>query len=241
MDIETFRKRFVSYSDEELILMLTKNASKYNPDALVVAKEILTTRNIDIETIFKEEEENKLEVEINDDEDEIEIKYIQSLSSIDQIGYLSEKRVEFEENIEEIVERNNKHLTDEELIENFEKILDTIMKCCDFGDITDIHSKENYFITSNSIQKRNLKLSFLILIKVDFVNMIATRDFRKRSNKQFFFGLLLLTLGLIFTIGTGGNMVMYGAILSGLGLFLAGIKGKISVKKQLRELSEAYS
>ncbi|MBF7091712.1 hypothetical protein IUY40_09175 [Flavobacterium sp. ALJ2] len=241
MDIETFRKRFVSHSDEELVLMLTKNASKYNPDALVVAKEILIARNVDIKTIFKEEEESKLEVEMDEDEDEIERKYIQSLSSIDQIGYLSEKRAEFEENIEEIVESNNKNLTDEELIENFDKILDTIMKSGDFGDITDIHSRENYFITSNSIEKRHLKLSFIIMIKVDFVNMIATRHFRKRSNKQIFYGLLLLALGLIFTIGTGGNLIMYGAILSGLGLFLAGIKGKISVKRQLKELSEAYS
>lgn len=239
MDIETFRIRFVNHSDEELVLMLTKNASKYNPDALVVAREILVARNVDIENILKEEEESKPKVEF--DEDEIERRYIQNLSPIDQIGYLTEKRAEFEENIEEIVETHNKDLTDEELIENFDKILDAIMKMGDFGDITDNHSRENYFYTSNSINKRNLQLSFIIMIKVDFVNMIAMRDFRKKSNKRIFYGLLLLTLGLIFTIGTGGNMIMYGAILSGIGLFLGGIRGKISVKKQLNELSEAYS
>ncbi|MDX6182991.1 hypothetical protein SGQ44_11775 [Flavobacterium sp. Fl-77] len=239
MDIETFRKRFVHYSDEELILMLTKNASKYNPDALVVANEILIDRNVDIRTILKEEAESEPKIEL--DEDEIERSYIQSLSSIEQIEYLSEKRAEFEENIEEIVEKNNENLTDEELIQNFETILDTVMKTGDFGDITDIHSRENYFITSNIIEKRNLKLSYVIMIKVDFVNMIAMRDFRKRFNKQIFYGLLLLTLGLIFTIGTGGNIIMYGAILSGLGLLVAGIRGKIFIKKQFKELSEAYS
>lgn len=239
MDIETFRKRFVHHSDEELILMLTKNAGKYNPDALIVAEEILIDRNVDIETILKEEEESKPKLEL--DEDEIERRYIQSLSPIEQIGYLSEKRAEFEENIEEIVESNNNDLSDEELIQNFDTILDTIMKTGDFGDITDMHSRENYFITSNSIEKRNLKIPFLIMIKVDFVNMIATRDFRKRFNKQIFYGLLIFTLGLVFTIGTGGNIIMYGAILSGLGLLLAGIRGKVLVKKHLQELLEAYS
>ncbi|MWB93934.1 hypothetical protein GON26_06140 [Flavobacterium sp. GA093] len=239
MDIETFRKRFVSHSDEELILMLTKNATKYNPDALVVAKEILIDRKVDIETIFQEEEVSEPKFDL--DEEEIERRYIQSLSPIDQIGYLSEKRAELEENIEEIVATNNKDLSDEELIQNFDKILDAIMKAGDFGDITDIHSRENFFYTSNSIEKRNLKLSFIIMIKVDFVNMIATRDLRKRASKQIFYGLLLLTLGLIFTIGTGGNMIMYGAILSGFGLFVTGIRGKILVKRHLKELSEAYS
>jgi hypothetical protein len=42
MDKETFKKRFINHSDEDLILMATKNAEKYNPEAVLAAKEILS-------------------------------------------------------------------------------------------------------------------------------------------------------------------------------------------------------
>lgn len=239
MDTETFRKRFVNYSDKELILMSTKNAAKYNPDALMVAKQILINRKVDIETILKEEENSKPKVEL--DEEEIEKKYVQSLSQIEQIGYLSEKRIELEENIEEVVLTKIKNLKDEELVQNFEGILDSIIKAGDFGEITEIHSRENYFYTSNFIKRKNLKLSIIILMKVDFVSIIATRVIRKRAGKQILYGILLLILGLIFTIATEGNIIMYGAILLGFGLFVIGIKGKVFAKKYLNELSESYS
>ena len=119
MDIETFRKRFVNHSDEELILMLTKNAGKYNPDALTVAKEILIERNVDIETILKNE--NEYDEDLS--EEEIERRYIENLSPLEQIEYLSNVRVNFEDSIEEIVEENTRDLTDEELLLNFEEIL----------------------------------------------------------------------------------------------------------------------
>ncbi|RZJ48827.1 MAG: hypothetical protein EOO44_19515 [Flavobacterium sp.] len=236
MDIETFRKRFVEHSDEELILMVTKNASKYNPDAIIVAKEILTERNVDIETILSEENDKKA-----DNNTISEKEYIESLSPIDQIQYLSEKRVEFEENIEEIVAWNNADLTNEELLKNFDEILDTIMKTGSFGDLSDIHSKQNYYITSNILAQRNIEVPFLLNIKIDFVNMIATRDVRKKCNKYIFIGFILLFLGLTFTIGTGGNVIFYGAILSGLISIIAGIKGRMEIKRYYSDMIEAYS
>ncbi|KRB53618.1 hypothetical protein [Flavobacterium sp. Root186] len=236
MDIETFRKRFVKHSDEELIVMVTKNASKYNPDAILVAKEILTERNVDIETILNDENAKKV-----DNSFKTEKEYIESLSAIDQMQYLSEKRAEFEENIEEIVESNNADLTDEELLANFEEILDIVMKTGSFGDLSDIHSKENYYITSNIIAQRNIKTPFLLNIKIDFVNMIATRDVRKKCNKYIFFGFILIALGVIFTVGTEGNMIFYGAVLSGLGLLIAGIRGKMQIKRYYSDMMEAYS
>jgi hypothetical protein len=69
MDIETFRKRFVNHSDEELILMLTTNANKYNSDSLIVAREILIERNIDIEILLNNENDlTEEEIEIRDNE-----------------------------------------------------------------------------------------------------------------------------------------------------------------------------
>lgn len=226
MDKETFRKRYIDYSDEELILMLTKNAGKYNPDALLVAKEILIERNVDIETILKNENE------YDDDlsEEEIERRYVESLSPLEQIQYLSNVRVNYEENIEEIVEENSRDLSDEELLSNFEDILNKVIEESGFGDLADVHSKENFFITRNIVEKRLIDLPNSLSEKLEYVNNLTKKDFRKRFNRSIVFGLILLTVGLVFTIGTGGGIIFYGAVLSGLGLTVAGISGK----KQLR-------
>ena len=237
MDIETFRKRFVNHSDEELILMLTKNASKYNPDALVVAKEILIERNVDVETILINENESDDDLS----EEEIERRYIESLSPLEQIEYLSNVRVDYEDNIEEIVEENARDLTDEELRTNFEEILNKILKESGFGDLTGIHSKENFFITRNIIEKRQIDLSNSLREKLECVNNLTRKDFRKRFNRSIILGLVLLTLGLAFTIGANGGIIFYGAVLSGLGLTVAGISGKRQLKNGAQIVLESYN
>lgn len=234
MDIETFRKRFVDHSNDDLILMLTKNASKYNPDALFVAKEILISRNIDIETILKEEREN------NQSEKEPEKRHIEDLSPLEQIEYLSEKRLEFEENIEDIIENSNKDLTDEELLQNFESILDKIIVNGKFGEFSDSHSKENYFIVSNIIEQRSIKIPISILKKIDSLNGLARKDFSRKFTRNIIIGLVLSALGLVFSIGTGGGIIFYGAVLSGLGLIVNGIVGKRQLKRGAQIVLESY-
>lgn len=235
MDIETFRKRFVDHSDEDLILMLTKNASKYNPDALVVAKEILVARNIDIDAILKEANEKKIA-----EEKETEKRHIEDLSPLEQIEYLSERRLEFEENIEDIIEDNNKDLTDAELLSNFESILDKIIENGNFGELTESHSKENYFIVSNIIEQRSVKIPVSVLKKIDRINDITRKDFSRKFTRNIIIGIVLLTLGLVFTIGTGGGLVFYGAVLSGLGLVINGIAGKRNLKRGAQIGLESY-
>lgn len=237
MDIETFRKRFINHSDEELILMLTKNASKYNSDALTVAKEILVERNVDIETILKNENE------YDDDlsEEEIERRHIENLSPLEQIEYLSNVRVNLEESIEDIVEENAKDLTDEELISNFEDILNKVIEESGFGDLVDIHSKENFFITRNIIEKRHINLTDLLNEKLEYVNNLTRKDFRKRFNRSIIFGLVLITLGLAFTIGANGGIIFYGAILSGLGLTITGFSGKRQLKNGAQIVLDSYT
>lgn len=237
MDIETFRKRFVNHSDEELILMLTKNASKYNPDALTVAKEILIERNVDIDTILKNENE------YDDDlsEEEIERRHIENLSPLEQIEYLSNVRANFEDSIEGIVEENTRDLTDEELISNFEDILNKVIEESGFGDLVDIHSKENFFITRDIIEKRYIKLPDLLNEKLEYVNNLTRKDFRKRFNRSIIFGLVLVTLGLVFTIGANGGIIFYGAILSGLGLTIAGFSGKRQLKNGAQIVLDSYT
>jgi len=234
MDIETFRKRFTDHSDDDLILMLTKNASKYNPDALFVAKEILISRNIDIETILKNEEEN------SQPEKESERRHIEDLSPLEQIEYLSEKRLEFEENIEDIIENSNKDLTDEELLQNFESILDKINENGKFGEFSDDHSKENYFIVSNIIEQRSIKIPVSILKKIDSLNSLARKDFSRKFTRNIIIGIVLLTLGLVFSIGTGGGIIFYGAVLSGLGFIVNGIAGKRQLKRGAQIVLESY-
>ncbi|MEN2416053.1 hypothetical protein [Flavobacterium mesophilum] len=234
MDIETFRRRFTDHSDDDLILMLTKNASKYNPDALFVAKEILISRNIDIETILKEEKEN------NQSEKEPEKRHIEDLSPLEQIEYLSEKRLEFEENIEDIIENSNKDLTDEELLQNFESILDKINENGKFGEFSDDHSKENYFIVSNIIEQRSIKIPVSILKKIDSLNSLARKDFSRKFTRNIIIGIILLTLGLVFSIGTGGGIIFYGAVLSGLGFIVNGIAGKRQLKRGAQIVLESY-
>ncbi|MHC0441828.1 hypothetical protein [Flavobacterium sp. 3-210] len=235
MDIETFRKRFVDHSDEDLILMLTKNASKYNPDALVVAKEILVARNIDIEAILKEANEKKIA-----EEKEIEKRHIEELSPLEQIEYLSERRLEFEENIEDIIEDNNKDLTDAELLANFESILDKIIENGNFGELTENHSKENYFIVSNIIEQRSVKIPVSVLKKIDRINDITRKDFSRKFTRNIIIGIVLFALGLVFTIGTGGGLIFYGAVLSGLGLVINGIAGKRNLKRGAQIGLESY-
>ncbi|WP_426485128.1 hypothetical protein [Flavobacterium sp. 2] len=235
MDIETFRKRFVDHSDEDLILMLTKNASKYNPDALVVAKEILVARNIDIDTILKETNEKKIA-----EEKETEKRHIEDLSPLEQIEYLSERRLEFEENIEDIIEDNHKDLTDAELLANFESILDKIIENGNFGELTESHSKENYFIVSNIIEQRSVKIPVSVLKKIDRINDITRKDFSRKFTRNIIIGIVLLALGLVFTIGTGGGLVFYGAVLSGLGLVINGIAGKRNLKRGAQIGLESY-
>ncbi|WP_035643819.1 hypothetical protein [Flavobacterium sp. ASV13] len=235
MDIETFRKRFVDHSDEDLILMLTKNASKYNPDALIVAKEILVARNIDIDTILKEANEKKIA-----EEKETEKRHIEDLSPLEQIEYLSERRLEFEENIEDIIEDNHKDLTDAELIANFESILDKIIENGNFGELTESYSKENYFIVSNIIEQRSVKIPVSVLKKIDRINDITRKDFSRKFTRNIIIGIVLLALGLVFTIGTGGGLVFYGAVLSGLGLVINGIAGKRNLKRGAQIGLESY-
>jgi hypothetical protein len=235
MDIETFRKRFVDHSDEDLILMLTKNASKYNPDALIVAKEILVARNIDIDAILKEANEKKIA-----EEKETEKRHIEDLSPLEQIEYLSERRLEFEENIEDIIEDNNKDLTDAELLANFESILDKIIENGNFGELTESHSKENYFIVSNIIEQRSVKIPVSVLKKIDRINDITRKDFSRKFTRNIIIGIVLLALGLVFTIGTGGGLVFYGAVLSGLGLVINGIAGKRNLKRGAQIGLESY-
>lgn len=235
MDIETFRKRFVDHSDEDLILMLTKNASKYNPDALIVAKEILVARNIDIDTILKEANEKKIA-----EEKETEKRHIEDLSPLEQIEYLSERRLEFEENIEDIIEDNHKDLTDAELLENFESILNKIIENGNFGELTESHSKENYFIVSNIIEQRSVKIPVSVLKKIDRINDITRKDFSRKFTRNIIIGIVLLALGLVFTIGTGGGLVFYGAVLSGLGLVINGIAGKRNLKRGAQIGLESY-
>ncbi|KAF2337091.1 hypothetical protein [Flavobacterium daemonense] len=236
MDIETFRKRFVNHSDEDLILMLTKNASKYNPDALTVAKEILIARNIDIETILKNENENNE----NLGEEELERRYIEELSPLEQIEYLSSKRLEFEENIEDLIEDKNKDLTDAELLLSFEEILDQILKNGNFGDLTDNYSKENYFIISNIIEQRSVEIPMSILKKIDRINDISRKDFSKKFTRNIIIGLILLTAGLVCSIGTGGGIIFYGAVLSGLGLVINGFAGKRNLRRGAQIGLESY-
>jgi hypothetical protein len=235
MDIDTFKKRFLNYSDKELILMLTKSPEKYNPDALLVAKEILIEREVDIETIIQNAKENVEELT----DFEKEKRYIDNLSALDQIEYLSEKRVEFEENIEEIIEANNENLTEDEILSDFENILDIIIKNDCFGGITEINSKENYFITSNIIEQKKVKISFLLFMKIDRVNMIMRRDFRKKFNKNIIYGFLIFSIGLVLTIATGGALIMYGAVLSGLAMILRGFFGRIQLKNESQNALEA--
>jgi hypothetical protein len=235
MDIDTFKKRFQNYSDKELILMLTKSPEKYNPDALLVAKEILNEREVDIETIIQNAKEDVEELT----DFEKEKRYIDNLSALDQIEYLSEKRVEFEENIEEIIEANNENLTEDEILSDFENILDIVIKNDCFGGITEIHSKENYFITSNIIEEKKVKISFLLIMKIDRVNMIARRDFRKKFNKNIIYGFLIFSIGLVLTIATGGALIMYGAVLSGLAMILRGFFGRIQLKNESQNVLEA--
>lgn len=237
MDIETFRKRFAHHSDEELILMLTKNASKYNPDALTVAKEILKERNVDIADLLKNE--NQYDDDLS--EEEIERRYIENLSPLEQIEYLSNVRVNFEDNIEEIVEDNARDLTDEELISNFEDILNKVIKESGFGDLADIHSKENFFITRNIIEKRQINIPDSLNEKLDYVNNLTRKDFRKKFNRSIIFGVVLLTLGLVFTIGANGGIIFYGAILSGLGLTVAGFSGKRQLKNGAQIVLDSYA
>ncbi|MTH16712.1 hypothetical protein [Flavobacterium sp. LC2016-01] len=236
MDIETFRKRFVDHSDEDLILMLTKNASKYNPDALVVAKEILIARNIDIETILKTENENRKKLE----QEENGRRHIEDLSPLEQIEYLSERRLEFEENIEDIIEDKNKDLTDAELLLSFEDILNKIIETGNFGELTDSHSKENYFIVSNIIEQRSIEIPVSILKKIDRINDITRKDFSRKFTRNIIIGIVLLTLGLVFSIGTGGGIVFYGAVLSGFGLVINGIAGKRNLKRGAQIGLESY-
>jgi hypothetical protein len=237
MDKETFRKRYIDYSDDELILMLTKNASKYNPDALTVAKEILTERNVDIETILKNENEYDNDLS----EEEIERRYIENLSPLQQIEYLANTRVNFEENIEEIVEENTRDLTDEELLAKFEEILNKVIKEGGFGDITDIHSKENYFITANIIEQRNIEVPSRLNEKLAFLNNLAAKNLRKRFTRSIIIGFIIFVPGLVFTIGTGGGIIFYGAILSGLTLIITGISGRAKLKRNSETFLESYS
>lgn len=241
MDKETFKTRFTNHSNDDLILMVCKNASKYNPDAVSAAKEILLERNVDIESIINLEKANTVMPQGEFSDIDYERQYIESLSPLDQIKYLSDRRVEFEENIEEIVESNNENLTDEEILMNFENILDTIKGNGCFGDLTDVHSKENYFLTSNIIEEKKIIIPSSFTVKIDFANMLAVRDFRKKFNKNIFLGIFFLTFGLVFTIGTGGNIIMYGAVLTGVGFLFRGIRGRIRLKNGSQNLLEAYS
>lgn len=237
MDKETFRKRFVNYSDEELILMLTKNATKYNPDALFVAKELLIERNVDVETILKKEKE----YDDNLSEEEIERRYIENLSPLEQIQYLSNVRVNFEDSIEEIVEENSRDLTDEELLDKYDEILNKVIKEGRFGDITDIHSKENFFITSNIIEQRKLEISSTQKQKLEYLNNLTRKDLGKKFTRNIIIGFVLMTLGLVFTIGANGGIVFYGAVLSGLGLIISGISGKRQLKREVQVVLESFS
>jgi len=242
MDKETFKKRFINHSDEDLILMATKNAEKYNPEAVLAAKEILSERNIDIETIIQNEKANELAAQEEFGDFNDEKRYIESLSPLEQIKYLSEKRADFEENIEEIVELNNQNLTNEEILLNFENILNAIKENEGFGDLTEIHSKENYFLTSNIIDEKIIEIPSSFIERIEFANKLAKKDFRKKFNRNIFFGLVLITLGLVFAIGTGGgNLAMYSIIATGVIFFIRGFRGRIRLKNGSQNLLQAYS
>lgn len=242
MDKETFKKRFINHSDEDLILMVTKNAEKYNPEAVLAAKEILSERNIDIETIIKNEKANELAAQEEFGDFNDEKRYIESLSPLEQIKYLSEKRADFEENIEEIVELNNQNLTNDEILLNFENILDAIKENEGFGDLTEIHSKENYFLTSNIIDEKIIQIPSSFNDRIEFANKLARKDFCKKFNRSILFGLVLLTLGLVFAIGTGGgNLAMYIIIVTGLTFCVRGFRGRIRLKNGSQNLLQAYS
>ena len=241
MDKETFKKRFETHSDEDLILMATKNAEKYNPEAVLAAKEILSERNIDIEAIIENEKANELAAQEEFSDFNDEKSYIESLSPLDQMKYLSEKRADFEENIEEIVELNNENLTDEEILLNFENILDAIKQNEGFGDLTEMHSKENYFLTSNIIEEKTIQIPSLFNDRIEFANQLARKDFRKKFNRSILFGLVLLTLGLVFAIGTGGgNLAMYIIIVTGITFCFRGFRGRIRLNNGSQNLLQAY-
>lgn len=241
MDKETFKKRFETHSDEDLILMATKNAEKYNPEAVLAAKEILSERNIDIEAIIENEKANELAAQEEFSDFNDEKSYIESLSPLDQMKYLSERRADFEENIEEIVELNNENLTDEEILSNFENILDAIQQNEGFGDLTEMHSKENYFLTSNIIEEKTIQIPSLFNDRIEFANQLAKKDFRKKFNRSILFGLVLLTLGLVFAIGTGGgNLAMYIIILTGITFCFRGFRGRIRLNNGSQNLLQAY-
>ncbi|PWB19374.1 hypothetical protein [Flavobacterium sp. HTF] len=241
MDKETFKKRFETHSGDDLILMATKNAEKYNPEAVLAAKEILSDRNIDIEAIIENEKANELAAQEEFSDFNDEKSYIESLSPLDQMKYLSERRADFEENIEEIVELNNENLTDEEILLNFENILDAIKQNEGFGDLTEMHSKENYFLTSNIIEEKMIQIPFLFNDRIEFANQLARKDFRKKFNRSILFGLVLLTLGLVFAIGTGGgNLAMYIIIVTGITFCFRGFRGRIRLNNGSQNLLQAY-
>jgi hypothetical protein len=57
-----------------------------------------------------------------------------------------------------------------------------------------------------------------------------------------FFGLVLITLGLVFAIGTGGgNLAMYSIIATGVIFFIRGFRGRIRLKNGSQNLLQAYS
>jgi hypothetical protein len=171
-----------------------------------------------------------------------EKRYIESLSPLEQIKYLSDKRADFEENIEEIVELNNQNLTNEEILLNFENILNAIKENEGFGDLTEIHSKENYFLTSNIIDEKIIEIPSSFIERIEFANKLARKDFRKKFNRNIFFGLVLITLGLVFAIGTGGgNLAMYSIIATGVIFFIRGFRGRIRLKNGSQNLLQAYS
>lgn len=211
MDFNTFKKKYQDYPNESLISIITTDKNKYVPDAIKAAIFILNEREVDTNLILEEQKQKELNLE----NEMLERRYVENLEPLSQMEYLSSKRLEVEENIESIISVKNSKLTDEELIEELEKITSLVIENNSFGETTEIHSKANYQNILELLYNKKVTVNSSLNKKITMTNVILYKKITSKFIYNILISIFIFLAGLIVTISSGGGIICYGALISG--------------------------
>jgi hypothetical protein len=211
MDFNTFKKRYQEYSNENLIVIITKDKNKYVPNAIKAAIIILSEREVDTNLILEEQKQEELKLQ----NEMTERRYIENLEPLSQMEYLSSKRLEVEENIESIISVKNSKLTDEELIEELEEITSLVIENNSFGETTEIHSKTNYQHILELLYNKKVTVNSSLNKKITMTNVILYKKITSKFSYNILISIFIFLAGLLATISSGGGMIFYGALITG--------------------------
>lgn len=210
MDFLTFKNKYLDFPTDKLLSILTKEQHKYTPDAIKAAKEVLSMRGVAIAPIL---EEYRLQQEREALQPESVI--IENKSIMGQMEYLTTKRLDVENNIDQIIEENYKIATNDELVMELESISQIILRNNQFGQKTELHSIENYKHLIDLIARKNVLIDQTLKRKIKAINELLTKKANIKLIPKIFIGIILLIAGLALTFGTQSGRIYYGAIITG--------------------------